>query len=1103
MKKVFVRTMECLKKRQIKWINLLALFLLLAPSLYAQITIEVENQPIRQILKNIEKTSDYKFFYNNDLLDLDKTISFSVTNATIEVTMDRLLSKTDISYKKENGNLIVLTLKSKKQNIQSKKKEISGKVIDENGYPVIGANVVEKGTLNGTITGIDGTFNIQVSPQSSLHVSYIGYLNQEVKVRGNESSLDIVLREDTHTLDEVVVVGYGTQKKINLTGAVATVDVKSLENRPVSNVSNAIQGLLPGVTVISGSGQPGKDNTTIRVRGIGTLNNSNPMYVVDGMPVSSINDIDPNDIENLSVLKDASSAAIYGSRAANGVVLITTKKGTDKAPTLKYDGYIGWQSPTALPEFMHSWEYADLYNKALVNEKKKSVYTEDDIKRFREGNDPDNYPDTDWLGLFYKKGLQHSHRAEISGGTDKATYMFSAGYLGQEGIIDVANYDRYTVRGNVNAKINKFSAGLNISFTYGETKEPISSYTGDMSNIFFLINTIAPFIPYKYSNGYYGYCADGNPLAYIDEGSVRNEKFHNSRAVGNVAYEPIKGLKIQEIVGYEYRANSDEKFVKDIQFYNWKTGDPTKYQGPNNQTDERKNILRLNLQTLISYNNTFGKHTVGALLGYEQEYNRTDWTKGYRKNFLNNDLWELNAGSPDGQKAEGAGDEYALRSFFGRVTYDYDNRYMLEANVRRDGTSRIYKDSRWGTFPSFSGAWRIVNESFMEGAKDILSELKLRGGWGVLGNQAISNYPYQSVLAQKNYAFGGSIFQGVAPTNGSNRDLKWETTQTVNVGLDLGFLANQYTLSVEVYKKRTYDILMKLPVSTLYGLEAPYQNAGEVHNTGVELTAGYKLNKGDWYFQASANAAYNKNEVVDLKNDGARIWDGKKFNQEGYAINSYGGYLAEGLFYTQEDVDNSAVINRATVGPGDIKYKDIDGDGNITGEDRVYIGNSMPRWTFGLNLTAEWKGLDATLLFQGAADVQGLLSASAVVGELIGDKGKPSIMYRDAWDPETNPNGKFPRPLSTGYTQNSSVYNPSSFWIINSSYLRLKNFQIGYSLPKSWCDFIRIPRLRIYYSGQNLLTFTKYNKGFDPESPDGGTAYPQVKTNTFGLNVTF
>lgn len=987
---------------------------------------------------------------------------------------------------------------------------ITGVVVDETSLPVIGANVTVKGTTNGTITDIDGKFTLNVPTGAQLVVSFIGYVTQELTV-GNKTDFQIVLKVDTQTLEEVVVVGYGVQKKVNMTGSVAAINAESLANRPVTNTSTALQGMLPGVTVVQNSGQPGKDNSSIRIRGVGTLNNANPMYVVDGLIVSTINDIDPNDIENLSVLKDAASAAIYGSRAANGVVLITTKKGSKKAATLKYDGYVGWQTPTAMQEYLPSWEYAELYNKALINEGKSPLYSSEEIEKFRNGSDPDNYPNTDWLGMFYKdRGFQHSHRAEVSGGNEKTTYMFSVGYLGQNGIIDHADFKRYTLRGNINTQINKFSAGVNFSYTHGNTNEPVNPYTGDMYQIFRQINRIAPFVPYKYSNGYYGYISDGNPLAWMDMGSIRNQKYYTTRAVGNVGYEIIDGLKIQEVIGYEYTGSSDEKFIKDIQYYNWKTGEPSQYQGPNSQTDDREDYMMLNLQTLLTYNKTFGKHTVGVLAGYSQEYSRRDWTIGKRINFLNNDLWELGAGSPDGQTADGSANEYALRSFFGRVTYDFDNKYLFEANIRRDGTSRITSASRWGTFPSFSAAWRIINEPFMESTQEVLSDLKIRAGWGKLGNQqlgtngrsSIEYYPYQSVLSQKNYAFGGTVNQGVAPVNGANSYLKWETSKTTNIGIDMGFLQNMFTFSIDAYWKKTYDILMKLPVSTLYGLEAPYQNAGEVTNKGVEMQLGYKLAHKDFTFNATANIAYNKNEVTNLHNNGAKIWDGYSFQQEGRPIHSFGGYEVIGIFKDKDDLDNSAVINRSRAGLGDLKYKDQNNDGKIDGEDRVYLGSWDPSWTFGLNLSATWKGFDVSVFFQGAAGVKGFLQ-NETVGKLEGNTSKPTTLFRDCWDAETNPNGKFPRAL-TSWTQNNGDAYPSDFWIIDSSYLRMKNFQVGYTLPKSVCDFIRVPRIRIYYSGQNLLTFTGFNSGYDPEAPAGARAYyPQVKVNTFGLNVTF
>lgn len=988
---------------------------------------------------------------------------------------------------------------------------LKGIIKGTNGEPIVGANVVVKGTATGTISDIDGNFSLNVPTNATIKVSSIGYITQEISI-GNKNSIVINLVEDTRSLDEVVVVGYSVQKKVNLTGSVAAISNEKLEARPVTSTSTALQGLLPGVTVIQNSGQPGKDNSSIRVRGIGTLNDSNPMYVVDGMVVSTINDLDPNDIANISVLKDAASCAIYGSRAANGVILITTKKGGNKQVTVKYDGYFGLQTPTAQQEYLSSADYAVLYNKALINEGNQAAYTDDQIQKFRDGSDPDNYPNTDWIGLIFKdNAFQQSHRVEVSGGSEKSAFMISLGYLDQNGLIALSDFKRYNARANVSTQFKKWTFGMNLSYIYGDTQEPSNPYTGDMYQILRQANRIAPFVTNQYSNGYYGYIPDGNPKQWLDNGSIRNEKSNTFRGVGNVALDLFEGFKIQQTLSYEYKGSSDEKFIKDSQFYNWKTGEKTLYQGPNSQTDIRYSDMTVNLQTLMTYNRTFGKHTVGAIAGYSQDYYRRDWTKGYRKNFLSNDLHELNAGSADGQQANGDAEEYALQSYFGRLTYDYDNRYLFEANVRRDGTSRITKEGRWGTFPSFSGAWRVINESFMANTKSILSDLKLRAGWGLLGNQNVikSNgdpnyYPYQSLLVQRNYSFDGKVVLGVTPVDGFNPNLKWETSESTNIGLDLGLLNNQLTLSADAYWRTTKDILLITPVSALYGLNAPAQNIGKVLNRGFEFQIGYKYNKGDFGFNALANMSYNHNEVLDLGNNGAKIWNenGYSFLQEGYPINAYGGYESIGLFKDPNDLKNSAVINRSRAGLGDLKYKNQNNDDKIDADDRVYLGSYAPKFVFGLSLDFTWKDFDLSMQFNGAAGVKGYVK-NEMVGRLNGNTSKPTTMFNDCWDATTNPDGKFPRPLSSWY-QNDSESTPSSFWIINASYLRMKNFQVGYTFPQKVCKFLTVSKVRVYYSGQNLLTLSGFSKGFDPEAPAGARAYyPQVKVNTIGLSVTF
>lgn len=985
---------------------------------------------------------------------------------------------------------------SEQQNI------ISGKIVDQDGNPIAGATILDQKNQKAYSADQAGVFSFSASVGTDILVTYLGYVDYVFTV-GSQQNYEIHLEKDEQLLEELVVVGYGVQKKANLTGAVASISADDLASRPVTNTSTALQGALPGVTVIQNSGQPGKDNSSIRIRGIGTLNNSNPMYVVDGIVVPTINDIDANDIESLSVLKDAASAAIYGSRAANGVILITTKKGGSRAPKLRYDGYEGWQSPTALQEYLPSWEYAELYNKALINEGKKPLYTAEEIQKFKDGSDPDNYPNTDWLGLFYKdRGAQRNHRIEVSGGSENTAYMISGGYLDQQGIIPRAEFNRYNARANISTKMNRITARLNTSYVFGDVKEPSNPYTGDMYQIFRQINRIAPFVTNKYSNGYYGYIPDGNPMQWLDNGSLRSEKYHTTRLVGELGYEIMEGLKLTETVGYEYTGRSDEKFIKDSQYYDWKTGEKSWRQGPNSQSDERKDEQIVSLQTLLTYDKTFNKHTIGIIAGYSQEYLRLDWTKGYRKDFLNNDLWELNAGAPAGQEATGGGYERTLTSFFGRVNYNYDDRFLFEANVRRDGTSRIRKDLRWGTFPSFSGAWRIINESFMKGFNHNLSDLKLRAGWGRLGNQSIdSNYPYQSVLDYKNYSFDGKVVQGVAPIKAANPDLMWELSETFGLGLDLAFYNNRYTLALDYYNRTTSDILLELPISALVGLDAPYQNVGSVRNRGVEAQFGYNQQFGDWKFYSTLNFGYNDNKVTNLENDGAIIWDGFSFRQEGRPINSFGGYEVLGIFQTEEEVAASAVINRNQAAPGDFKYRDVNEDGVINDKDRVYLGSWAPKITFGGNIGAAWKSLDLIVQLSGAANVKGYLQ-NETIGGLGGNTSKPSVLFRDSWDAETNPEGRFPRALSS-WSQNSSS-TPSSYWIVNSSYLRFKNIQVGYVLPKTWTEDLGLSKVRIYYSGQNLFTISSFNKGFDPEAPAGARAfYPQVKVHTFGLGVTF
>jgi Outer membrane receptor for ferrienterochelin and colicins len=996
----------------------------------------------------------------------------------------------------------------------SDQNQVTGKVTAEDG-PVSAATVSVKGTAVSTSTDAKGTFAIRAKAGDILLVSSVGYKTKEVPVTG--AAVSIQLESNNEALEEVVVVGFAKQKKVNLTGAVQAITSKDLQDRPVTNVSSAIQGKFSGVTITQNSGQPGKDNGTIRIRGLGTINNANPLVIVDGIE-SSMNNINPNDIESVSVLKDGPSAAIYGSKAANGVILITTKKGGSGKPQLNYTGYAGIQDPTRLPEYMNSYDHAVILNEALKNEGKTLRFSEQDLELFKNGTDPDGHPNTDWLGLLYKgSGFQQSHNLQVTGGTEDVQYMASGGYLGQKGVIKVASSDRYNLRTNIGAKVSsRLRFDLGLAYNYQRITEPVNPYTGDMAQIFRQVNRIPSFIPYKYSNGVYGRGSDGNPIAWMDQEAKDNMTYKHTQVNFSGEFKILDGLKIKQVVGFQPIDNMSSKFVKDIQYYA-PNGDLGPKQGVNNLTVYNFQSERLTFQTLMTYDKKIGNHQINVLGGFMDETFRADYSSAYAQGFLNNDFSELNLGSKDGMKVDGGAKKLILRSFFGRINYAFADKYLLEANVRRDGTSRFLGENRWSTFPSFSAGWRISQEDFFKESSlsDVISELKLRGGWGKLGNQQLAatsdnSYPSSdayypglfTISPGYNYSFGGEISSGGAIVESANPLLRWEATTSTNIGLDLNF-KNNLGFVFEYFDRRTDGVLLKLPVSTLYGLPAPFQNAGKVQNNGVELQVNYQNSIGDFKYSIAANGSYINNQIKKWASDEPQVNGTFYIYEQGRPIRSFYGYETAGIYRSDEEYKNSGIQGvNGTVGAGDIIYKDQNGDKKIDGNDRVYLGSPDPKFIFGLTSNMSYKNFDLSLFFQGAAKVQGYLWGEAIGG--ISGSDKPTTIFADRFNAETNPNGSMPRAL-TSWSQNSPSSNPSDFWIQNASYVRLKNITFGYTLPKTFTDRIGIKGAKLYYSGQNLLTFTGFAKGFDPEAPadSRGNYYPQVKTNVFGLNVNF
>ncbi|NLR80425.1 TonB-dependent receptor [Chitinophaga eiseniae] len=1072
------------------------------------ITLHVKNAPLAKVFREISRQSGYQVFANDRLLKGIGRVSADLQDVSLKAALDACFKDQPLSYVFVGKTVVI----KQEENTApaAPPVEVKGVIRDDKGNPLPGATIRVKGKEKAVVSDGQGAFTLAANPGDQLVISFIGYEDQVVTVTA-QTDIRVAMKLASSKMNELIVVGYGTQKKASLTGAVSVASAKDFVDRPVTNVSNALQGKLSGVTVTTDNGQPGRDGGTINVRGIGTgLGGSpavsGPMVVVDGI-VASLGEVNPNDIESITVLKDASSAAIYGARASNGVILVTTKKGKKGSLSVAYDGYVGLQSITRKPDFLPSWQQASLYNEALVNEGGSPKWTDQDIQLFKDGSDRSGaHPNTDWLGLFYSQpGYQSSNNVSINGGDEKTRYMFSVGYFNQQGNVPETKYEKYNMRFNLNSQVSKkFGFNANVSYLYAPFNEPVSSYYPSFAQIIGLVNGIASTVPYKWQNGAYGYVSNGSPMAWLESGSFN--KWQNYTFTGNIGldYAPVTGLHLRPSFGYRLAMGQQQQFVSDIQYY--KGGPegtpltPTKYQGPNNLTNTSDRTTYTLLQMLAEYEKALGQHHFKLLGGASKEYSIYNNASAYRQGFLNNAITQLNAAPADGQTAKGYANDWALQSVFGRFNYDWADKYLFEANIRYDGSSRFAPGKQWGAFPSFSAGWVISEESFFGNLKNSVNLLKLRGSWGRLGNQQISNYPaIATVSPGQVYSFNQSLVSGIAPTAGANTDIQWEKTETYGVGIDAALLQNRLNFSFDLFNKNTSNILMVLPIGAPYALSAPFQNAGAMTNKGFELNIGYSDNVGKVKYTLNGNVTYTKNSVTDLKGAGPFIGFGT-FYDVNYPFYSLYGLQATGIYRTKEEVTGTAVIN-PVVSAGDIKYKDQNNDGKIDAKDRVYLGSYFPKYTFGLTATAAYKNFQLSLFFQGAAGVKS--NASNLIGSIGGDSRKPTSLFLDRWTPQ-NPSAPLPRAWYR-YTQNDPFINPSSFWIKDASYVRLKNIALSYSIPKSWIAKVHLTNMRIFYSGQNVLTLTKFYKGIDPEigSRANPSSYPQVMVNTIGLNVTF
>ncbi|MGN0056732.1 MAG: SusC/RagA family TonB-linked outer membrane protein [Phocaeicola plebeius] len=989
-----------------------------------------------------------------------------------------------------------------------------GVVKDSAGETVIGASVVVKGTTNGTITGIDGDFSLSnVKKGDVIVVSFVGFTTKEVVWNGQP--LRVVLVEDSKTLEEVVVVGYGTQKKVNMTGAVAQLDSKALENRPIQNVSNALQGTMPGVQITSGQGRPGQDGATIRVRGVGTLNSADPYILVDGIETGTLNSVDPNDIESISVLKDAASAAIYGSKASNGVILITTKRGKAGKPRITYNGYIGVQNASEMIERMSSYDYARLYNQTLADQGLSKRFSDEDLQKFKDGSSPYTHPNTDWYDLAYKTGVQHSHNVNMSGGTEDVKYMGSVGYLHQTGILPNSEREQFNGRTNLDVQISsRLKTRLNLAYIKNDYSDPNSSYAGGSSDqIIRQLNRIAPWIVNQYEDGTYGTISDGNPMAWLDADQTVDRMNQNFSGTLALDYTILKGLVATVSGSYVDNQQHYRAFQKFIQY------NPNKKTDPNKLNENYYGWNRSTLDVLLNYDTQLGKHGLRAMAGWHAEKYKYSENTMERKNFPTNDLDDMNAGDAATQKNSGYNRELAMISWFGRINYDYAGKYLFEANLRADASSRFAKGNRWGYFPSFSGAWRISEEAFMENAREWLTNLKIRASWGKLGNQnALSDYyPWMNTYSLgASYPIGGALQSGYYQSSYKLSTISWEKARTWGLGLD-ATINNHINLTVDYYDRETTGIIMDVPVPQEFGLGAYKDNVGAMVNRGVEVLLSYNNKWGDWSFGATGNVAYNKNKLLDLGSEDANVNgmtdpnNGNKRRVVGERLNSYYAYRTGGFFESDEAAKawmdqykgqaGYPFGNRQFKG-GDLIYLDTNGDGKLTSDDRELIGSSDPSFTFGLTLNAGWKWFDLTAVFSGAAGVRRFVSNEAY-GTFGGDDSHPATIWLDAWTPD-NKNAEMPRIayMTTSPSLPSQVV--SDFWIQDASYVRMKNLQIGYTMPKSLVNAVGIQNVRFYYSVENLFTLHNMRLNVDPEIPsERASNFPLTRTHAFGVNVTF
>lgn len=985
----------------------------------------------------------------------------------------------------------------------SQQNPITGKVTDSNGSPLPGVTVVIKETTNGTVTNANGEYLISNLPNESILVfSFVGMKTQELKYSG-QKNIDLIMVEETIGLEEVVAIGYGVQRKVSITNAVSSIDSEQLSSRNSTNINQVLQGKLPGLTIIDRGGAPGSENLVTRIRGITSLNDNNPLVLIDGVP-GSLAQVNPVDIESVSVLKDAASAAIYGSRAAAGVILVTTKAPKSGKLAVSYDGYMGFARANNSPEHMDAVTYLKHQNQAYQNTYGNKFYTDEYIQQWPNNhiNDPEKYPEPNtWHNVMFDLAPQHSHTVTLSGGNERITNRISFRYLDEEGVLPNYNSGISELRARNNFKLSeKLTFNSNVNLRFSDRQTPYSeweSYNRMWQNSQWGV-------PY-YSDGSYGLTVDSySPLINAKERGLAEINNFLILGIFRVEYKLANALTLSGQYSTQHNFSNRTTFNNKYDFSDKLYPERRTFNTLNRMRDTRNKSQEDGLDLQLTYANLFGKHKISGILGYSEIHYVNDWLEGYRQGFYNNELQALSMGADDATKFAGGGNsEWGLRSYFTRVNYEFDSKYLFEANARYDGSSRFAEGNQYGFFPSFSMGWRLSNESFWESLKKTVNEFKIRGSWGEVGSQQVGLYTFMPTYNQRNYIFNGAPATGYRQTSIASKDISWETTTQLNIGMDAYLFDNFLNLSLDFYQKRTEDILLNVPIPSIIGLSPTNQNAGAVENRGFEFVLGGHKKLGDFNFDMSFNINYNQNKVLDLAGTGPHISafgnsDYRTITAEGHAINTFYGFETDGFFQTQEEVDNYAKWD-GSVGPGDLKYVDQNNDGELTPDDFVMFGNEMPEWTFSSNMAVSWKNLKLDLFWQGVAGSDKLMTGAIMEHGIWG--GFTHARYADYWTSE-NLDAKYPRP--TKYSMKNAQI--SDFWMVNGDYLRLKNVRLSFDFPKKITDRINMGNINVYVSATNLFTFSELNKldiDAEMEGRSQESSFPQTSVTTIGFNINF